>query len=73
VDGTGWTLSVTDDGVGRPPPSPDQRVGLGTGVVNSLARQLRARVEFGDAAPGARVAVVRPPEPATPGAAEPVG
>jgi PAS domain S-box-containing protein len=71
VDGAAWTLSVTDDGVGHAPPSPNQRVGLGTGVVNSLARQLHARVEFSDAEPGARVSIVRPAEP--PGAADPVG
>ena len=61
VGKVGWTLAVTDNGVGRPEPSADQRVGLGTGVINSLARQLHAQVVFSDAAPGSRVAIVAIP------------
>lgn len=57
----GWTLSVTDDGVGRAPQVPGERVGLGAGVVASLARQLRARVELTDANPGARIAIIGAP------------
>jgi two-component sensor histidine kinase len=60
----GWTLSVTDNGIGRPPPAPGQRVGLGTAVINSLARRLYARVELSDAAPGSRVAIVGARAPA---------
>ena len=61
----GWTLSVTDNGVGRPPIAPDQRVGLGTGVIKALARQMNAQIEHSDAKPGSRVAiVVTPPPPA---------
>jgi two-component sensor histidine kinase len=56
--GGGWALSITDDGVGRPPPSPQIRVGLGTGVVEALARQLHARVVISDACPGARIEIV---------------
>lgn len=56
---TGWTLSVSDDGVGRPAPSPSVRVGLGTSVVEALAQQLGARVVLEDARPGARISVVR--------------
>jgi two-component sensor histidine kinase len=54
----GWTLSVTDDGVGRPLASPKARVGLGTSVVEALARQLGATVVLSDARPGARIAIV---------------
>ena len=58
VASPGWTLSVTDDGVGRPMASPEARVGLGTSVVEALARQLGARVELSDARPGARITVI---------------
>ena len=54
----GWTLAVADDGMGRPPPSPTARVGLGTSVVEALARQLGASVVISDAGPGAKVAIV---------------
>jgi chemotaxis protein methyltransferase CheR len=54
----GWSLSVTDNGAGRVPPMEGQRVGLGTGVVNALARQLGARVELSSAEPGSRTAIV---------------
>jgi len=71
VSEAGWTLSVTDNGVGCPPPSPDARVGLGTGVIKALARQLMARVEITDAQPGCRTAVISNPAAATPGAPPP--
>jgi two-component sensor histidine kinase len=58
VSQPGWTLSVTDDGIGRAKASPTARVGLGTSVVEALARQLGARVILSDAAPGARVVLV---------------
>jgi len=53
----GWTLSVTDDGIGRPPPSATTKVGLGTSVVEALASQLGARVVMSDAQPGAKIAI----------------
>ena len=58
VRADGWILSVTDDGIGRPAPSPTQRVGLGTSVVASLARQLEAQVTFEDMNPGCKVSLV---------------
>ena len=55
--GPAWTLSVTDDGVGMPtdhvPPK-----GLGTSIVEALAKQLGATVEMADAAPGTRASIV---------------
>jgi two-component sensor histidine kinase len=54
----GWTLSVTDDGIGRAVDAPAARVGLGTSVVEALARQLGAVVVLSDAEPGARIAIV---------------
>ena len=72
VGSAGWMLSVTDDGAGRAAPVPGQRVGLGTGVVNSLARQLNAQVVFSDASPGTRVAIVEARAATSPGADQPV-
>ena len=58
--GTGWILTVDDDGVGFPvSPSGEVAVkpGLGTGIVEALARQLDAAVSITGANPGTRVAV----------------
>lgn len=55
--GTGWTLTVEDDGVGmsgEPPAKP----GLGTGIVDALSKQLDASVSLTDADPGTRVEIV---------------
>ena len=55
----GWRLSVSDNGVGR---HLEQgrigRVGLGTSIVEALARQLDARIELSDEAPGTRVSII---------------
>jgi chemotaxis protein methyltransferase CheR len=67
VGAEGWSLSVTDDGVGRSAASPHGRVGLGTSVVNALARQLHARVEISDTQPGSRTAIIETRTRAAPG------
>ena len=54
-----WTLSVIDNGVGRPSSSPAAKIGLGTSVVEALAKQLGAHVVMSDARPGARISIVR--------------
>jgi two-component sensor histidine kinase len=72
VTDAGWTFSVTDNGLGRAAPSPDARVGLGSSVIKSLARQLHARVEISDARPGSRTALIETRSSAAPGAAPPV-
>jgi two-component sensor histidine kinase len=56
-----WRLSVSDDGVGRPS-GPDVRVrsGLGTSIVEALARNLGARVEIGRPDRGATTSVIHP-------------
>lgn len=58
VDATGWTLSVADDGIGRQVAAGAAQPGLGTSIVEALARQLHARVVILDAEPGAVVALV---------------
>lgn len=55
--GTGWTLRVEDDGVGFPDEARAAKPGLGTGIVEALARQLDAQVVITDAHPGTRVTI----------------
>lgn len=57
TQGTDWTLSVTDDGVGMPAPPHKAQSGLGTNIVKALAKQLLAEIEITDAAPGTRVSL----------------
>ncbi len=56
--GPNWTLSVGDNGVGMPKDAANARPGLGTSIVESLARQLHATVQVADARPGTTVLVV---------------
>jgi two-component sensor histidine kinase len=59
IKGLGWMLSVSDNGVGRSPAAgPNTRVGLGTSIVEGLAKQLGGLVTIGDEAPGTTVVVV---------------
>jgi two-component sensor histidine kinase len=55
-DGPNWTVSVTDDGVGMPQ-ADRAKSGLGTSIVQALARQLGARVIVSSADPGTVVTV----------------
>jgi len=54
-----WRLSVSDDGVGRQLDSsaPD-RIGLGTTIVEALARKLKATVQIAAGVPGTTTAIV---------------
>ncbi len=56
--GLSWTLGVSDDGVGMPAAPHLAISGLGTSIVEALARQLRARIKVADTAPGTRVEVI---------------
>jgi two-component system, sensor histidine kinase PdtaS len=60
----GWVLSVADDGVGRPPGLMRGKPGLGTTVIEALARQLDAQVSVCDGSPGTRVALAHAKVPA---------
>jgi two-component sensor histidine kinase len=53
----GWSLSVTDDGVGRPKSAAKPKGGLGTIIVESLAKQLGAQVTISDCDPGTKVSL----------------
>ena len=55
--GPNWTLTVGDDGVGMPSTKSDAKAGLGTSIVEALAKQLHARVQTSDAKPGTNVTV----------------
>jgi two-component sensor histidine kinase len=56
--GTGWTLTVDDNGVGMPGDHAIAKPGLGTGIVDALSKQLDASVTVTDADPGTRVSIV---------------
>ena len=59
VSGQDWRLSVSDDGIGRQQnPAAQNHVGLGTSIVEALARQLKARVEISECHPGTATAIV---------------
>jgi two-component system, sensor histidine kinase PdtaS len=57
TSGKGWTLSVGDDGNGMSAET-DAKPGLGTGIVEALAKQLDAIVCVSDQGPGTKVSVV---------------
>ncbi len=53
IAGTDWKLTIADNGVGKSEPSPTgKRRGLGTSLVQSLAKQLDARVDYEPASQG---------------------
>lgn len=52
-----WTLGVSDDGVGMPADPAKAVAGLGTSIVQALARQLEATVHVTDAHPGVFVSI----------------
>lgn len=58
--GKGFSLVVSDNGVGIAASDEPVTPGLGTGIVEALARQLGAAVTTSDAHPGTKVEVVRP-------------
>jgi two-component system, sensor histidine kinase PdtaS len=55
--GPNWTLSVTDDGVGMLADAASAKPGLGTSIVQALAKQLQAVIRVSDAKPGTAVSV----------------
>ncbi len=57
VAGADWTLSVEDDGIGMPTGEHAPKAGLGSVIVQSLAKQLQAEVAVTDAQPGTRVCI----------------
>jgi len=54
-----WTLSVADDGVGMPEVRSQAMAGLGTSIVQALARQLSAEVVVDSSDAGTKISIVR--------------
>jgi two-component sensor histidine kinase len=57
-DGQKWKLSVEDDGVGMRTGADKAKPGLGTGIVEALARQLGGRIRVADTSPGTALTLV---------------
>jgi two-component sensor histidine kinase len=57
-EGSAWVLSVRDTGAGMPANSANAKPGLGTGIVEALARQVGASVSVVPAEPGTKVSIV---------------
>ncbi|MBB6469572.1 two-component sensor histidine kinase [Aminobacter lissarensis] len=55
--GSDWTLSVADNGIGIPVGSDAPKAGLGTGIVEALAKNLKGEIQLSDARPGTVVTV----------------
>jgi len=62
--GADWTLSVGDDGVGFSSHPGDTKPGLGTSIVQALAKQLGADVDVASKTSGTKVAIVHTYTPA---------
>jgi two-component sensor histidine kinase len=58
-EGSDWTLGVTDDGIGMPTGADTPKAGLGTGIVEALARNLEGEIVVSDANPGTAVTISR--------------
>ena len=58
-DGPDWSLSVKDDGIGMPTGTREAEAGLGTGIVEALAKHLRAIVQVIDSDPGIAITISR--------------
>jgi two-component sensor histidine kinase len=69
--GPNWTLAVNDDGLGMHQAAATTTSGLGTSIVEALARQLRARVQVSDRRPGTGVSIIHTQIAAVDPAAEP--
>lgn len=56
--GSNWTLAVEDDGIGISSNRDVAKAGLGTSIIEALARQLSARVEVTGKSPGTKVSII---------------
>ncbi|MBG1231770.1 sensor histidine kinase [Aestuariivirga litoralis] len=56
--GEDWTLLVSDNGVGMPPASDNPKPGLGTNIVEALAKSLEAEVQVASANPGTAISII---------------
>jgi two-component sensor histidine kinase len=51
-------LIVSDDGIGMPAGAGAPKPGLGTGIIEALAKNLDAEIRMGSAAPGTSISIV---------------
>ena len=58
AEGPSWALTVFDDGIGMRAGGKSTKAGLGTSIVEALAKQLHASVQIADAKPGVVVSVL---------------
>jgi two-component sensor histidine kinase len=56
-DGPNWKLTIHDDGIGMPVGASTPKAGLGTSIVEALAKQLGAVVQVTDGKPGTMVSI----------------
>ena len=59
AEGSKWSLSVSDDGIGMSQGENAPKPGLGSGIVEALTRQLRGEIKVSAARPGTSVLIVR--------------
>jgi chemotaxis protein methyltransferase CheR len=57
VEGTDWTLSIADNGMGKLTGDDQSSAGLGTSIVQALAQQLDARVQVTSSPSGTTLAL----------------
>jgi two-component sensor histidine kinase len=55
--GADWTLSVKDDGIGMPTGNQRAKTGLGTGIIEALAKHLDASIQVLRADPGVAITI----------------
>lgn len=58
ANGSNWTLSVHDDGVGKLIGAEQTQTGLGTSIVEALVNQLSASLKVANTCPGTEISVV---------------
>ena len=56
-NGPDWTLSVEDDGVGMPTGNQRAKAGLGTGIIEALAKHLGATIQVLRSDPGVAISI----------------
>jgi chemotaxis protein methyltransferase CheR len=70
VAGTDWKLTISDNGMGKSEPSTNQKKGgLGTSLVQSLAKQLDAQVDIASDSHGTAVSITHATFKSAPAAA----
>ena len=57
ADGTNWSLSVKDDGIGMPTGTRKAKAGLGTGIIEALATHLGSSIQVMASNPGVAIAI----------------